>query len=270
MRRTVRILATVGLAVATAHLVANTYRFRVERVARRIARLRRPLRLAFLTDLHFGTFLRAGSVAAWVDAALAAEPDVILLGGDLVDGLSRADPDPLLRELARLRAHLGVYATWGNHDYGRFGDVAPFGAALERVGVRVLRNRGTPVRDDLYLAGLDDGSRGEPDLAAALAGRPPGAACVLVAHDPAILSEVPPEVDLTLCGHTHGGQIRLPGIGAVVKASRFAQRFTRGWTHQRALGYVSRGLGVGIVPLRLNCPAELTLLELLPGPTRRA
>jgi len=168
--------------------------------------VRRPFHLAILTDLHFGTYLRAGSVAAWVDAVLAADPDAIVLGGDLVDGHSRADPAPLLRELARLRADLGVYATWGNHDDRRVGNVAHVGAAMAGVGVRVLRNRGTPLRDDLYLAGLDDWSRGAPDLAAALAGRPADAGCLVVSHDPEALSEVPPDVELTLCGHTHGAR----------------------------------------------------------------
>ncbi len=96
---------------------------------------------------------------------------------------------------------------------------------------------------------------------------PNHAGCVLVAHDPEVCSEVTDDVDLTLCGHTHGAQVRVAGIGTLVQRSRFAQRFTRGWTRQRGLGYVSRGLGIGVVPIRLNVPAELTLVTLVPSAT---
>jgi uncharacterized protein len=102
-------------------------------------------------------------------------------------------------------------------------------------------------------------------MAATLSGRPEGAACLLVAHNPEALTTVPPDVDLTLCGHTHGGQVNVPGIGPLVKASHYTQRLLRGWSQQRALGYVSRGLGVSLLPLRLNCPPELTVLELAPA-----
>jgi hypothetical protein len=80
-----------------------------------------------------------------------------------------------------------------------------FGQRLEQIGITVLENRETLVRDDLYLAGIDDVGEGAPDLPAALARRPQGAARVLVAHNPEALSSVPPDVELTPCGHTHGG-----------------------------------------------------------------
>lgn len=265
MNRRRRTSLAVGAPTAlTTHMLSNVYRFEVTRVRKPILALHDPVRVAFLCDFHYGVYVRRGSIATWVDATLAQDPDLVLIGGDLVDGLVAADIDPLISELSRLRAPLGVYATWGNHDYIRFDDLTPFGDALRRCGVTVLRNRGRRVRDDLFLAGLDDWSEGRPDVGAALRDRPDGAACLLVSHDPAALSVVPPEVELTLCGHTHGGQIHLPGVGAIVKASRYAQRFARGWTRRRSLGYVSRGLGVGIVPFRLNCPPELTILDLTP------
>ncbi len=254
-----------GAPVAvTAQMVSNVYRFEVTSVRRPVLTLREPVRVAFLCDFHYGVYVRRGSIEAWVDAAMAHDPDLVLIGGDLVDGLVAADIEPLVGELARLRAPLGVYATWGNHDYIRFDDLTPFADALAGCGVTVLCNRGVQVRDDLHLAGLDDWSQGAPDVDDALRERPDAGACLLVSHDPDSLSAIPPDVDLTLCGHTHGGQIHVPGLGALVKASPYAQRFVRGWTRQRALGYVSRGLGVGVVPFRLNCPPELTLLELTP------
>ncbi len=257
--------AAVGAALAAAHMVANTYRFTVERIRCRLRGLETGVRIVFFCDLHYGPFIRKGSIAAWVEAALAERPDLVIVGGDLVDGWAGEDVEPLLHELCRLRAPLGAFATWGNHDYIRFGDLSGFGQRLEQIGITVLENRGTLIRDDLFLAGLDDVGEGEPDLTAALTGRPAGVPCLLVAHNPEALSSVPPDVELTLCGHTHGGQINVPGIGPLVKASDYTQRLLRGWSRQPALGYVSRGLGVSLVPLRLNCPPELTVLELIPA-----
>ncbi len=257
--------AGVGAVLATAHMVANTFRFTVERIRCGLPGLETGVRVVFLCDLHYGPFIRRGSIEAWVDAALAERPDLLIVGGDLVDGRAGEDVEPLVRELGRLRAPLGTFATWGNHDYIRFGDPSGFGQRLEEVGITVLENRGTLVRDDLFLAGLDDVGEGDPDLTATLAGCPAGAACLLVAHNPEALTSVPPEVGLTLSGHTHGGQINVPGIGPLVKASHYTQRLLRGWSRQPALGYVSRGLGVSLLPLRLNCPPELTVLELTPG-----
>jgi uncharacterized protein len=263
-RAVVATAAAIGAALAVTHMVTNTYRFSVERIHCRLAGLHATVRVVLLCDLHYGPFIRRGSIAAWVEAALAEQPDLVIVGGDLVDGWAGDDVEPLLSELGRLRAPLGVFATWGNHDYIRFPDPSVFGQRLEQVGITVLENRGALVRDDLFLAGLDDVGEGQPDLAAALRGRPPGAASLLVAHNPEALSSVPADVGLTLCGHTHGGQINVPGVGPLVKASDYTQRLLRGWSRQPALGYVSRGLGVSFVPLRLNCPPELTVLDLTP------
>jgi uncharacterized protein len=263
-RRTLAFAAAAAGAALASHMIVNSYRFRVERVQAHAPDLRDPVRVAFLADLHFGPFMRIGSVAAWVDAVGAAEPDLVLLGGDLVEGTSGVDTGPLLRELTRLRAPYGAFVIWGNHDHTRFPDLATFAGALERAGITVLRNRGVAVRDDLYVAGIDDYDVGEPDVEAALRARPQNSACLLVSHNPDALFMVPEDVDLTLCGHTHGGQVLIPGVGALVKSRGYGQLFARGWTRAPGLAYVSRGLGVGLVPMRLNCPPELTIVELLP------
>lgn len=121
------------------------------------------------------------------------------------------------------------------------------------------------MRDVLFLAGTDDVGEGAPDLTAALAGRPADAVCLLVAHDPEAHSSVPSDVGPTLCGHTHGGQVNVQGIGPIVEPSNDTQHLLRGCSRQSALGHVPRGLGVSLGPLRLNCPPELTLLDLTPA-----
>jgi uncharacterized protein len=263
-RRKLALAAAAAGAALASRMIANAYRFRIELVQAHAPALRDAVRVAFLCDLHFGPFMRTGSVAAWVDAVGAADPDLVLLGGDLVEGTSGVDTGPLLRELSRLRAPYGVFAIWGNHDHTRFPDLAGFAGDLDRAGIAVLRNRGVAVRDDLYVAGIDDYDVGQPDVEAALRGRPQDTACLLVSHNPDALFMVPEDVDLTLCGHTHGGQVLIPGVGELVKSRGYAQLFARGWTRAPGLAYVSRGLGVGLVPMRLNCPPELTIVELLP------
>lgn len=253
-----------GAALLVGSVVTGTYRFRVVRVGLSLAGLNEPLRAVWLTDLHVGPFIREGSVAAWIDAALQQQADVLLLGGDLVDQEAARNLEPLLRQLQRLSAPLGTYAVWGNHDHKRFPDLTAFAASLRGVGVEVLVNRGVALRDDVYLAGIDDLLLGRPDLGAALAGQPAGSATLLMSHNPDVLPTVPETVGLTLCGHTHGGQVCLPGFGPLITNSRYGRRFVHGIVRAPALGYTSRGLGVTALPIRVDCPAELTVFDLLP------
>ena len=255
--------AAVGSSVAQ---VAGTYPFDVVHERAELAGLRTPLRAAWLTDLHHGEFVRTASVRAWVDATLREAPDLVLLGGDLVDQTPGADAEAeLFAELARLRAPLGVLAVPGNHDHGRFRGSRPFVAYLQGAGIEVLVNRGVAVRDDLHVAGLDDLRNGRPDLGAALQDRPTTGATLFLSHNPDVLPDVPTEIGLTLSGHTHGGQVVLPGVGALQTSSRYGDRFLAGWVEGPARGYVSRGLGVTTLPVRINCPAELTILDLVPA-----
>lgn len=283
-RRVLRALLGSGLAVGTlgGTGVAQAYQFGVTREQATLPGLRAPLRAALLTDLHYGLYIFAGSVRAWVDAANAERPDLILLGGDLLDMRTDADPAPLLSELARLRAPLGVYGVWGNHDYGSFGQYGrrvlggaqadwaarreELRAAFAQAGVTILRNEGRALREDLHLGGVDDFWHGQPDPHAALAGAGAARATLLLSHNPDVLPALPTRVGLVLCGHTHGGQIRLPLIGAPVVPSRYGQRYALGWV-RGAYGtpaYVSRGLGTSGLPLRNLCPPEVTVLTLTP------
>lgn len=283
-RHFLRALGGGGLAALAAGGAgaAQAYRFGVTRHARALPGLRAPLRAAFLTDLHYGLYIGAGSVAAWVDATNDLRPDVVLLGGDQLDARMDAPPEPLLRELRRLRAPLGTFAVWGNHDYGSFGryggrqygapraDWAAKRAELEaefaRAGVTVLRDAGRALRDDAWVGGTDDLWFGTPDVTGALAGAG-GRATLLVTHNPDLLPDLPRPAGLTLCGHTHGGQVRLPGLGAPVVPSRYGQRYAMGWV-QGAHGtpaYVSRGLGLSGLPLRNLCEPELALFQLTPA-----
>lgn len=263
-RHFLKLAGGVALGLVGGRLALNAYRFEVSRHTLLLP-LSAPVKVVQLSDLHFGPFLRQGSVSAWVEAAKLERPDLILITGDFVDRFTEEDITPLADTLSQLSAPLGVWGVWGNHDHFRFRPITPLLRLLQEAGVNILNNRGVALREDLYLAGIDDFRTGYPDLAAALRERPAGAVCLLMSHNPDLLPQVPTEVDLVLCGHTHGGQVNLPYFGAPITSSRYGQRFRAGWVEAPARAYVSRGLGVSMVPLRLNCPPELAVFELRTG-----
>lgn len=282
-RRLLRALGTgAGLTLALGGAgAAQAYRFGVTEHRRTLPGLTRPVRVALLTDLHYGLYIAAGSVRAWVEATNAARPDLVLLGGDQLDYRLEASPDPLLAELRRLRAPLGVYGVWGNHDYGSFGRYASrhlggarsdwdtrresLRLAFAGAGVTILRDEGRALRDDLWLGGVDDLWHGKPDPARALGGAG-GRATLLLSHNPDLLPDLPLAAGLVLCGHTHGGQVRLPLIGAPVVPSDYGQRYAMGWVGgaHGTPAYVSRGLGLSGLPFRNLCPPEIALFTLIP------
>jgi predicted MPP superfamily phosphohydrolase len=131
-------------------------------------------------------------------------------------------------------------------------------------------NESVALRDDLTLAGLDDFRVGRPELDAALAGPAggDGVATVFLSHNPDVIPELPTDgggIDLLLAGHTHGGQVRLPGIGPLVTSSAYGARYASGWVPAPMPAFVSRGLGVTALPFRFACPAEIVVLDLVPA-----
>ena len=256
-------VGALGALAGGAGLVAETYRFRVEPITTELPGLRAAIRVAWLCDLHYGPFIQVNTVNAWIDATLALTPDLILLGGDVVDHRAPHSVAPLLEQLERLRAPLGTFAIRGNHEYHWSGDLERFEADLAGIGIPTFVNEGRMLREDLHLAGVDDRQVGGRQMRQALAHREPGSASLLASHQPDLLPRVPEAVGFTLMGHTHGGQVRVPGVPPLMPRSRYG--FTSGFFRAPAFGYVSRGLGVAHLPVRINCPAELTLATLSPA-----
>lgn len=256
--------AGAALALGGGWSWRNIYRPEVEHHEATLDGLQVPLRLVQLSDLHIGPYLHEGSLNAWVDLTLAQDPDLIVITGDIIDSWFYRSVDILTGPLSQLRAPLGVYAVWGNHDRGWSRNITPLAGALQEAEIEILNNRGKLIREDLYLAGIDDWRQGHPNIMAALRDYPAGVASLLLSHNPDALPHIPSWLGLTLCGHTHGGQIRLPLLGAPLTSSRYGQRFAQGWVEGPARGYVSRGLGATMLPLRINCPPELTVMQLVP------
>lgn len=221
------------------------------------------LRVAHLSDLHID-FTGEAQTRRAVAAANAAGPDVIVLTGDFITRVADGALEALVPLLSSLRAPHGVFACLGNHDY--MSSTAPLIRTLERCGIEVLVNRALPLMGgQLHMVGLDDGLMGRPDLAAALRSVPEGAPVILLAHEPDLADRTRPLLAqrghpaVQLSGHSHGGQVRLPGIGATV-LPRMGRRYPMGVYRLDDLAlYVSRGVGVSGISFRLACPAEVAI-----------
>ena len=264
------LLGAAGVAVGTAvysHF-GELNMVKVERVEVRLRRLRCAgrIRLALLSDLHLHGLGRREETALKI--VEGERPDLIVVTGDFLDSPDGWD---LLKKFAQMIAGLGeVYAVLGNWDHwaeGRGGPSAKeIREALEDSGVRVLVNSGMAVRvgdQELWLAGVDDPHTYRSDVAKSLEGAPEDTSVILLAHSPEVVGEVVDGVDLILCGHTHGGQVRLPIIGPLYVPSRYGKRYVSGlYDLGRFAMYVSRGLGWSFLPFRLNCPPEVTLISL--------
>jgi uncharacterized protein len=223
-------------------------------------------RIAFLTDTHVARIVRADFYRECVRQASAFDPHLVLFGGDFVTFHRHI---PLAAELltADLRARDGAFAVRGNHDIWAGPDELE--AALAARGVEFLTNRSIAIRrgdKSVHLAGIDEIYRGAPDIAAAFADVDPSRPCIVVSHHPDIVDELADRrIDLLLCGHTHGGQIRLPFFGPIVVPSRHEALYASGFHRVRnALLYVSRGIGA-IPPLRILCRPEVATFTLRRG-----
>jgi uncharacterized protein len=215
-----------------------------------------------LSDLHMGSLLGPRWLAARVAQVQAERPDLVVLLGDVFEG--HAAPAPALeRELAALRAPLGVWGVIGNHE--RYSGSAGAQAAFARSGIRLLRNAWAEPRPGLVLAGVDDVAEGRGDgrtvaaLRAALAGRPQRAATILLVHAPLPPAQVAAAgVDLMLSGHTHGGQLWPFGLAVRQVFPLFVGRYRIGTTTV----IVSRGTGTWGPRMRLWHPAEIVRVTL--------
>lgn len=216
------------------------------------------LRVGLLTDLHRSQWVSEADVRQATAAVMRAAPDLIVLGGDYVTFGDRRYIEPAAEALSGLSAPHGVFAVLGNHDDDR--DVP---SALHRHGIEVLRDARTQLRlrsERLELVGIRYWTKRASEIAQAARGAV--GATILLAHDPRRLIEASAlNIPLVLSGHTHGGQVVLPLVGAVA-ARKFpvvAGAASLGDTRM----FVSRGVGTVYVPIRLGCPPEVAVLTLV-------
>ena len=214
------------------------------------------LRIAFLTDLHLSALVPAADIERAVHLAMQTRPDMVVLGGDYVSFGDRSYVEPVAELLNPLVAPLGVFAVLGNHD-----EVRSVTQAFERRGFSLLLDRWTRVEikgAPLDIGGLRFWTR-RRDVGAAVRGS--GPTMLLLAHDPRRLREAAAlDIGGVLSGHTHGGQIVLPGLGALA-ARKFpiaSGLIREGNTSM----FVSRGIGTVYAPVRIGCPPEVSIVTL--------
>ena len=287
MIRTLLSLSAIGaLAVGAYGYFIEPYRLRVRRIRLPVASLQAPgvaMRILHITDLH----MRAGDKRRvhMLHKLAGLEPDLILLTGDLIHG--GKDPDAelatALEALAPIKATHGTYAVLGNHDHVRrhrikswlgqplrFHDTANLVRTLESHHIRVLTNAHVTITihgQPLTLVGVDDPFYWLDDIRRATAGAPQDTPRLLLAHTPDVIRTLDDErFDLILCGHTHGGQVRL--AEDIVWHTNTRIRLPRNAGLMRVGGhlvYCSAGVGVSVLPIRLNCPPEVGWIELVPA-----
>lgn len=227
------------------------------------------MKIAFFSDLHAGApHINKKYVKDLVKRINEQKPDLILIGGDLViNGIVGGRHMPIeevSQYLKELSAPLGTFVTLGNHDWWNNGE--KIRTVLEANGLRVLENDSIFLKHGektFWLIGLGDDFTRHTDAEKAFSkvyGETPK---LLFMHDPAALFQVQKRYDLALAGHMHGGQVFIPGIGALVTPGAAPKSWSQGWV-DFTMGklFVSRGIGTSIFPIRLNALPEYVILDL--------
>ncbi len=259
----------IGAVLAWRARFVAPYRAQVRHVVVQTPRKHRNLaglKIAFVTDTHVGPHVTPQHLEPVVRSLETIEPDIVLFGGDFICESPRflASAVSVFGRMAAT-ARYGAWGVMGNHDLANIRErVVP---PLEAAGIRILANDAVCVethRGGLWIVGVDDGLIGDVDLVAAFSKVPPEGAAICLWHEGDRVEESAPYgAFLQLSGHSHGGQVRLPGIGPIA-APQLGKQYPMG---RYVVGdmemYVSSGLGVYRPPVRFNCPPELTIVRLI-------
>ncbi len=283
-RRFLKVALGGTLGFGVVGIGGSAYITRIEPYALDVARLTLPLpgldpafdglTIAQISDIHLGAWMTLEQMQSLVERINALEADVVAATGDFVSRLWSQTPGEITASLRGLTAREGLYAVLGNHDH--WTDADTVGAAVAASGFALLNNTHSVLRRGgaaLYILGVDDVWENKHNLGHALTGVPEGAATILLAHEPDFADHVARtrRIGLQLSGHSHGGQVRLPGKGALV-LPHLARKYDMGlYTVPPPEGpagdtplrlYVNRGLGMTAPYVRFNCPPEVTLITL--------
>lgn len=230
------------------------------------------LQVAVLTDLHVGApHISVAKLRRVVAKTNDAKPDLVLLLGDFVIhgvvGGRFVEPERIAAELTALRPPLGTFAVLGNHDWWYDGERVR--KALEAAGIPVLENSAVELKHrgaTFWVAGLADLWTRRADVRGTLARIKNDRPVLLAMHNPDVFPDVPARVNLTIAGHTHGGQVNLPYFGRPMVPSKFGERYAAGHVIEggRHL-FVSTGVGTSIIPVRFRVVPEIAVLTLVDG-----
>ncbi len=228
------------------------------------------LRIAVLADIHAGSpFIDENKLRRIAAMSNAEHPDLVFIAGDIFVQHVRLGHDlpasVVAGALGGLHATLGIYAVLGNHDYS----VPPperYWELMRRNGIVPIDNAAVPIDRNgqrFWVAGFEDSSEGHPDIVGTLAKIPEGAPILALTHEPDLFPQIPARVNLLITGHTHGGQVRLPLLGALIVPSAFG--YVGGHYTAKTDMFISTGIGTSHLPVRFGVPPEISLLTLEPG-----
>ena len=222
--------------------------------------------------------------------ANAENPDLVVSAGDFVSGHTHHSTMPIeqiAKSLGKVKTKFGFYTSLGNHDgwYGK----DEITKNLEKNGIKVLSNSNVSLNirgQKLYIAGIEDYNTGKPDIYKALnnievdKNGKYNKSVIMLSHTPDMFPKMPDEITLVLAGHCHGGQIRIPFIGPIFTASRYGNKYVKGWKQEKdgktikvdlskpiklqkdiSTLFTTCGIGVSILPFRFNCPPEINVIE---------
>ena len=227
--------------------------------------------VALLSDFHYDPYFSVHPLHAAIPMVNELHPDLIVLGGDFVsvpligdDRKAAFAAEPCARLLRQMTAPHGIWAVLGNHDEGT--DHKRVTGALQGENIQVLANQSQAIERDgarIWLAGVNDVLSKTADLPKTLRRVPAGEAVILLAHEPDFADQSAKyPIDLQLSGHSHGGQVRIPLLPPLY-LPKMAKKYIWGSYQVGSLKlYTTAGLGTIGVPMRLNCPPEITLLTL--------
>lgn len=217
--------------------------------------------IAVIADLHAGApYIDEAKIQAIVAMTNTAKPDLILIPGDFFNHVLGGRVMPtgdIARLLSPLRAPMGVYAVLGNHDWWE--DYRAMEEALERYGITVIENKKHMLANGIELVGLSDYDAGvfDPNII------PRDTKALCMTHTPDAFPHLSSSCALTIAGHTHGGQVKLPFLPPLWTPSAYGARYAAGYSQEsgRAL-FVSTGIGTSVLPIRFGVPPEVSLLTL--------
>ncbi len=217
------------------------------------------LKIVFATDFHYKKYEKF-RLKRDVKKINQQNPDIILLGGDFVNGHRQGNAlnhEIIGMEFGKLRSKHGTFAVLGNHDVWQ--DAAGISESLRKNNITVLKNSNAK-SGPIYIAGVEDLQTQKPDIEKAL--KNTSAPRILLTHTPDVIEEVPKTVNLTLAGHLHGGQVNFPFLGAVTTPSKYGTKYAYGLfdVNGRKM-FVSKGIGTSILPIRFLCPPQIVVFE---------
>lgn len=229
------------------------------------------LKIVFVGDFHVKPYQK-NRLKYVVKQINAQHPDLILSAGDFVSGHHPKQSLPIeeiAKELANLKSKYGFYTVLGNHDWWQGGEKIQ--KVLEKNGIIVLGNENRKLNINgktLYITGVEDMGTRQVDLVKALknVNRP----TILLTHTPDSFPfvtdianfKITGKVDLTLAGHTHGGQVNLPFIGALIVPSSYGKKYAKGLVNENDKKiFITKGIGTSILPVRFNCVPEIVVID---------